>query len=95
MNAITVDLVDLVADRAKSLGPHDRQELAEAIVHRLGVSIAVGEAVSSSQTAGGSKWAVRAQQLREHPMRQTPLPDADWDSFRDDMKSVREGVLGS
>jgi hypothetical protein len=95
MNAITVDLVDLVADRAKSLGPHDRQELAEAIVQRLGVSVAVGAAVGSSQPAVGTKWAIRAQQLREHPMRLTPLPDADWDAFRDDMKTVREDVLGS
>jgi hypothetical protein len=95
MNALTVTLVDLVADRAKDLGPLDRRELAEAIVHRLGVAVAVSEAVTTAQPAGASRWAARAQELRTHPMRQSQLPDADWDAFKGDMRTVREGVLDS
>ena len=95
MNAVTINLVDLVANRAQGLAPSDRRELAEAIVQRLGVSIIVGETVGSSQGGAVSKWAARAQQLREHPMRQTQMLDADWTAFKDDLKSVREGVLDS
>ncbi|MBI5595774.1 MAG: hypothetical protein HY928_06760 [Elusimicrobia bacterium] len=91
MNAPTMDLVDLVVDRAKDLGPRDRRELAEAIAQRLGVTVAVGVAGTSQQAAGTStsRWAGRAQELRAHPMRQSPLPDADWDAFKGDMGTVR------
>jgi predicted kinase len=92
MNHDVADLVDLVADRAKGLGHADRRELAEAIVRRLGFSIAAVEAVVPTPEVA-SRWEARTRELRVHPMRQAQLPDADWEAFKDDMKTVRDGVL--
>lgn len=91
MNHDVADLLDLVADRAKGLGPVDRRELAETIVRRLGFSVAAMDAAVPI-AEGASRWEARAQELRVHPMRLAQLPDADWDAFKRDIGAADESA---